>query len=747
MAVVVIVIMFGFIGSDYLQWLGRGRTRHETVAYFLDNLKITNDDLAAAQRELEILKMLRADELLRAQDLRGVLLSELLFSERRPAPALINQIRQTIRTNNYRISDQQISQFYKRSMPGHVYWLLLENEVKLVGLQIPNDDVGSVLGRAVPQLFNGQSYSQLAGAMANQHGVSEELLLATFGKLLTVFHYAQMVCSSEDVTGSQIMHAASRENEAIDVEFVKFDSAVFAKTLPPPNEEIILEHLDKYKKFSPGTITDENPYGFGYKLPDRAGLEYIALKLDDVLPLVTLPTQEETEEYYQKNRERLFTEEVPSDPNDPNSPVVQQTKGYAEVANIISNQLLQNKVISRAEKIIEDARALTEANWKDTDLATVNAEKLKQMAGDYKAAAGQLTEKHKIRVYTGQTGLLSAADMQMDKYLANLYLQGYGYGAARLSQITFAIDELAASELGPFDIPKPRLYENIGPIRDPFSSAFGGPKDFSGQIMALVRIIKAVKAAEPESINETFSTQTLELEPNQPSAGTAAPEPNKADPNSSKGSLEKQKVFSVKEKVAEDLKKLAAMDTTKSKAEEFIALAAKDGWDSALGKFNELYRPLQDENEPNVFVLQSFPNLRRISSAVLQTLTVQSAGSPVAGLMANEYKKQARFVEQLYLLVPPDSNTPAALPLIMEFKPEMSFYCLKGLSVGRLYREDYEKIKARQLFREDQTQAESMAVVHFSPENILNRMKFRKVTEDEGPPEANTPAESGGPSQ
>jgi hypothetical protein len=739
MAVVVIVIMFGFIGSDYLQWLGRGRTRRRTFAYFLDNSKITNDDLTAARQELEILKMLRADGLLRAQDLRGVLLSELLFSERRASPALINHIRQAIRTNDYRVSDKQISDIYKRSMPSHIYWLLLKNEVQQIGLKIPNEDVGSLLGRAVPQLFDGQPYSQLVGAIVNRHGISEELLLTTFGKLLAVFHYAQMVCSSEDVTISQIMHVASWENEVIDVEFVKFDSAVFAKTQSPPGEEKMLIAFESYKKFFPGTVTEENPCGFGYKLPDRVQLEYIALKLDDVSPKVVPPTQEETEEYYQKNREQLFTEEVPSDPNDPNSSPVKQTKSYAEVANIISKQLLQNKIISKAEKILEEAKTLTEANWKDTDteIATASTEQLKQMAGDYKAAAGQLTEKHKIRVYTGQTGLLSAADMQMDKYLANLYPQGYGYGAVRLTQVVFAIDELAASELGPFDVPKPRLYENIGPVTDLFGQVL---KDLSGQIMVLARVIKTVKSSEPESINQTFSTQTLELKPDQ--------EPNEADPNSNKERSEKQNVFSVKEKVAEDLKKLAAMDTTKSKAEEFISLAAKDGWDVAVGKFNELYqqRSPENETEPNVFELQSFPNRRRISGAVLQTLAVQSAGSPMAGLIAIEVKKQAQFINQLYSLVPPDSNSPAALPIIMEFKPDMSFYCLKSLSVNRLYQEEYEKIKARQLFREDQTQAESLAAVHFSPENILKRMNFRQVSEGKEPADANAPAESEGPS-
>jgi hypothetical protein len=735
MAVVVIVIMFGFIGSDYLQWLGQGRTRRQMFAYFLDNKKITNDDLVVARRELEILKILRADNLLRAQDLGGILLGELLFSERRTSPALINHIKQAIRTNDYRVSDKQISDLYTRSMPNHVYWLLLESEIQQVGIRIPNEDVGNLLGQAIPQLFNGQSYSQLVGSLIQQQGISEELILTTFSKLMAMLQYAQMLCSSENVTSSQIMHIASWENETIGAEFVKFDSAIFAESLSPPAEEKMLEHFDRYKKFSPGTVTEENPYGFGYKLPDRVQLEYIALKLSDVSPTVTPPTQEETEEYYQKNREQLFTEQVPSDPNDPNSPLVKRAKSYAEVANIVSKQLLQNKITSKAEKILQEGRTTTEANWKDADaeLTTFSAENLRKMAGDYEDAAKQLTEKYKIKIYAGKTGLLSAADMQTDEHLATLYLQSYGYNPVRLTQVVFAINELSASQLGPSDMPKPRLYENIGPAANPLGQML---KDLSGQIMVIVRVIEAIKASEPEGINQTFSTKTLEFQSIQ--------EPNVADPNSKKESSETQHIYSVKEKVAEDLKRLAAMDTAKSKAEEFIGLATKDGWDIAVSKFNELYRrrSSQNESDPNAFRLQDLANLRRLSGATLQILAVQSSGSPVAALLASERKKQAQFIAQLYSLVPPDSNAPGTLPLIMEFKPDMSFYCLKNLSVNRLWQEDYEKIKARRLFREDYTQSQSLTAVHFSPGNILKRMNFREVDKDKETRDANAPAQS-----
>ena len=759
MAVVVIVIMFGFIGGGTLlqQLSQRATGRHKTIAYFGDNKKITNNDLSLARRELDVLRSLAADVLLRNQDLRGILLGELLFAEQQTSPALINHIRQTIRTNRYRISDKQINDMYRRSVPSNIYWLLLKNEAQLAGIRVPNEQAGELLGQVIPQLFNGQTYSQLIGILRDRYGLPEKQLLAIFSELLAIMQYAQMICSNEDVTSSQITQAVAAEQESIDAELVAFDPTVFASSIENPASSIEQEHFDKYKKFSPSAVSEENPYGFGYKLPDRVQLEYLIVRLDDVRTLVEPPTNQQKEDYYNRNREQLFTEQVPSDPNDPNSPLNQRIKSYAEVSDMISDRLLNDKINSTANRIIQEAKTITEAGLEDTDIepATLTDEQFKEKAGDYKTTAEQLSEKHNCKLYAGRTGLLSPIDMQIDEYLARLYLEGQGQSPVSLAQIVFAVGDLAASELGPFDVRKPRMYENIGPLKDLLGSARFGLLDSSGQIMAIIRVIKTIKAVEPQSIDQTFSTSSLEFDPNQPSTQ-----------NGAEGEDEAENLYSVKEKVTEDLKKLAARDITKSKAEEFIGLAAKDGWDTAIDKFNELYgkQTGQDPNDPNAseisneeksvsepFKLQNLTGLRRISRATLQTLIVQTAGNPAAQFFLNQQKNHRRFVEQLYSLIPQDSNTVDTVPLVIEFKPDMSFYCIKNISVKRITLQEYEKTKAMQIQREDYTQSESLAAVYFNPENILTRMSFRPAPAgnkrdparaDEEPADANTHTES-----
>jgi len=727
MAVVVVVLMIAFIGGSALSNLlrTRGALRRRAVAYFGDNKKITENDLKLAYAELEILKLLRADNVLRSQDLRGILLAELLFSEGRAQAPLINRIKQIIRANQYRISDKQITDIYRRSLPSNVYWYCLEKEAQLAGIRIANDEAGRLLARAIPQLFNGQTYLQRMALLVNRYGIPEAQILATFGKLLAVFQYAQLICSTEDVTSSQVMHVAGFENETTDVEFVKFDSAVFAETGDQPSEEKMLEHFNNYKNFFSGDVSEENPYGFGYKLPDRVQLEYIAVKLDDISPIVTPPTSQETEEYYQKHTEQ-FTESVPQDPNDPNSPLIERTRSYAEVASFISKQLLKDKINSKAESVLQEARTLTESGLQDIEPENVSAEQLKGKAGDYQAAAKELAEKHKIKIYAGQTGLLSAANMQQDEYLRRLYILSRGRDPVRLTQVVFSIEQLQAdtpTSVELIDVQKPKMYENIGLVRD-----------YLGEIMAVVRVTKAEKASEPETLDLSYSKRAFRLD-GDPSLVT--PDPNDERQETSND------IYSIKEKVTQDLKKLAAMDTAKSKAEEFIDLVAKDGWQTTIDKFNQLYgqQAGQEPNNPN-FKPENLTALQRISSKLLEILAVQSAGNPAERSIVNRAKVNRQFIDQLYSLLPPDSNTVDSLPVVMEFKPNLSFYVIKNISVKRLGQQEYEKIKGKHLLTEDHIQTQSLAPVHFNPENILKRMNFRPARKGEKETESATADES-----
>jgi len=707
MAIVVVIIMVGFIGGEYIRQLGKRRAGpDEVVAYIGVDTKITNRDLQTAGMELELLRLVGANEILsnvrlplyNVPNFQPLLLGQLLFADRNSSPGIIEAAKRIAAANRYAISSKQIYDIYRTTVPTHLYWLLLKTEAEQAGVRVPNDAAGRLLAGAIPKLFNGASYSQLIGALVKHRGISEERILTAFAKLMAVIQYASMACSAENITAEQVKQAVSFEGETIDVEYVEFGSAAFAEDQPRPTQEQITAHFERYKSFAADAISDENPYGFGYKLKDLLRLEYIAVKLDDVRGIVKPPTQQETEEYYKKNRTN-FIEQLPSEPNDPNSPLEQRIKNYSEVALSIADKLWQQKINSTAEMILQRGRSVTEAGFENlrTEPAAFSVEQLKQSAGDYNSAAEKLSKDYEIAVYSGQTGLLDVNDVQADSYLGRLFLQSSDLRPIWLFNALFAAEPLGGSELGPFDVPKPRIYENIGPA-----------KDILGKIMLLTRIIEIRKASEPESLEQTINKRRLVFDSPQ----------EKPD-----------EIYSVKEKIVEDLKNLAAMTKARAEAGKFVIQVAELGWDDAIEKLNDDYKQQHalEPDEPNIFKLQTAEKLKRISPSELNAIEARSLGNPQAQLHLATFRKNACFADMLYNLVPADANSLENVPVVVEFKPQMGCYCLKKLLINRFTQDDFEKVKASALYQQDIIASQSIAAVHLNPENILDRMNFRAV--------------------
>lgn len=700
-AIIVVGLMISFVMGTFLQELARRRRpMNKVVAYFGENQEIRQKHLAiSAQSELSILRVLRADQVLRAQqDLQAHLLEQLLFYEPRTAAALSQQFKASIGQTRLRISANQIDEFFeqraRKAAPAELYWLLLRAEAARAGIAVSLDQAKRALTVLIPRLMGGYSYSQVVGSMVNRGSIPEEDILRVFGDLLAVLEYSQTITSNENVTARQLMHTVKADKEKLEAEFVRFGASVFAAQQAEPSDEELVRHFEQYKSFFAGQTAKDNPYGFGYKLPEMAQLEYVVIKLEDVAGLVKPPGEEEKEEYYQTNI-RKFTYEEPLDPNDPDSQKMERTRSYAEVAEHIDQSLRQSRINTKVQMMLNELKDLAEAGFENIELDQMDSEKFEQLAGDYADAAKKVSEKYDIKIYTGQTDLLSAEDFLGDEHLSRLLIVGRGKAVSSLGRVVFAVEELGSSRLGPFDVPKPRMYENIGPVQDS-----------TGQIVALVRIIDAQEPAEPNDINQIYNKKTLVL----------GEEP-----------WQSEKVYSVKEIVAEDIKLLKAMETAESRAQEFVRLAQTDEWDNIIEKFNERYGGPTDPNDYTAkpFRRESHPGMQKISNVVLRTEALHYAGNPLARTLISNLEKRKKFVDRLYSLLPPEKESVENLPLMVEFKPDKSFYVIKSLYRKLVTGPDYEKAKAAAALTEDGIAAGSLALAHFSPENIEKRMNFR----------------------
>lgn len=699
MAVVIIVLMVGFIGGTslqrYLQSRASGRER--VIAYFADGEEIKNQDLLQARNELSILKSLRSDMLLTQYGLNGMLLNELIFSEGKIRPQVFQYINRTIVQNDCLISQKQLAEIYNKEYGSNLYWLLLKKESQKAGIRISKEMAANVLSNTIPQLFQNvrgdASYQNVISAIVNESGVPEEEILSTFSELFSVIQYGRMACSAGDVTENEIRYLVSSRAGSLNAEFVRMDSLNFLNELQSPTEQEISRQFAKYQNTTP-LVTEDNPYGFGYKLPASVQLEYIGVKLSDVEEITAEPTQEDAEQFYRQNRSR-FTEEVPVDPNDPNSETTERQQSYSEVADQIFSHLRQSRINSQAQKILQQAKdsALTPVEEIGKPWEKLTDKDFRENTPDYALIEKNLEDEYGINVFSGKTGLLSGQDIQQGRYLSRLYTSSGNGLTVPLVKIAFSLDKFDIVDLSLYNISEPRLYESFGPLRDR-----------NQEIMTVVRVTRAEKERATKDINHTIDKTLMHL----------------TEANDT--SLLNREV-SVRERVVEDLEKKAGMELASETAANFIANVKQNGWDESLNQLNQQFKDPADANIPNVdvFRLQN-STLRRIAELHIQTIKAQNADNPSIAQIINNIKSRKALSDKMYSLIPADSNSLQDSPAIVEAKPEFAVYVVKDATIDQINRRQFQQNKPMQVFRKDNTITASMSAIHYNPKNIIKRM-------------------------
>jgi hypothetical protein len=696
-AIFVVVLMFVFIGGSALRMSCRyaGPRRSGAVALFGKKSKITLTDINRANRELEILRQTGAQALLRSRDIHGILLDQLLFSENRISPALLSTLQQAIKTNDLRISDKQILDMTKRTETPEIYWFLLNKEALSAGVAVRKEMVQNVLRQILPRMSGGEAYSSVINRFIDR-GISEEEIITAYAELFAVLEYASFACKNEDLTSTQLSQLVNDNLQTMDANFVKVSAELFTDDQAEPDESSISRQFDQYKDYFPGDIREENPYGFGYKLDNRVQLDYIIIKLDDAEKMIEKPTLDELQDYYSLNK-TVFVEQVPIDPNDPNSPTMERPIVFGRVKSYISNKLTTERIARKADEILGRAAKLAAEKYGDNEASELTAEQLRTLAVNYSDIAEKLKKEYSINVYSGRTGLLRFVDIQKDENLSGLFLRPAGTGRMpyAMSRLVFSVGRTESPELALENVQEPKIYETVGPFFDPVI-----------KIAAVARVVDVKQAAVPASLDVTFSPAKIELDKSDTAANNES--------------------YSVRQKVIEDLKTVAAMQTAQEKAKEFLDLAQKEGWDQAIEQYNRQYPPAGPD-EPNNFVLTSWKDLKRPSPDIEETVVVQNRGLVGGHLFVNAHNRDKMILDTLFSLVPVEQATAPQLPVSVEIKPDHSYCCIKSLTINRVDRSEYDRTKALVAFRHNALGGQSLSIVYFKPENILERMNYRLI--------------------
>ena len=715
MAVFVILIMVAFIMPQVLNQLARPHSRGPEKAIWLydTDSKISVNDLRQATSELAVLRGLYIDKFLLSQrDFKYILLGELLFPESVQGSLMSDEIKKVAMQNQFRVSQSRIDDFFSQSRGrSELFWILLKAEAEKAGCATSPKQAGEILKIIVDKMTDGRvDAATLVKNAGSAHQMTEDNCLQAFADVLTIVSYARVATEVEDITEAEMAAAAAIPQEKFSAEFVEFNAKTFADKATEPTEQEIAGQFNKYKDYLPGVMTQDNPFGFGYKQKARVAVEYMIVKLDDVKKLVAVPTEEEAEEFYQQNLER-FAEEIPADANDPNAQPTTRQKSYAEVAGALKDALLNRKINAKATSILSQATEIADAEIIGLDFEKARVEEFKAKVKDYSAASESVAKQNNIKIYTGKTGLLTADDFQLSQSLGSLMMQSQSRIPTRLAKIAFAIEQFGdeAAKLGPYEPAKPKMFASVGPLLDNM-----------GSVMATIRVIDAVKASVPQDVNFSYQRNLPQLSENiQLSENT----------------------YSLKEQVQKDCKNLAAFAVAEQKAQEFMTAVKADGWEKAIKKFNADYQAKAADS--NTFDMQKWADKTRISRWDMEMAKAAMSSSPAAERYINQGIVYGKLIDAFYSQFKGDSPEAANLPLMIKFEPQMSCFAVKSLSRTFAPIESYESKRQEFAYSKDYIIGQSMAFEFFMPDNITKRLNLRSTQKSDDKSDSNSVAEAG----
>lgn len=694
MAVVVVLIMISFVLGAALQQLARrmGQTPDKAI-YKLQNGEISSLDINFAETELAILKALNQPIGLLGLNQQGqvtqrnigwLLLNQMLFPDISRSLNISNTVKMLARQNQLGVSETEIDDFFTQaSINPQINWMLLKHEAKKYGI--------TVTASQTEEMVKMQNAGSRIATLAKNSQMTSEQVYQALADFEEVRMLVGLMTTADNTTISQVKNLISATRETFDQEYVRFSADMFVDQIDQPSEEEIQTHFEKFKNIVPGEISDGNPFGFGYKLPDRVKIEYALVDLEQVEKLIEEVTEEQAEQFYQQNLDRL-TRQVPMDPNDPNSPMTTHTMRYSQVANAIKMQIKQNRINAKAEEIISSIKETAAASYGTLKPGEDDAVAIKEAASPYTEIAEQAKQKYPIEIDTGTTSYVSAVDLGSSSVLGNMALVRGQSSAVSLIRLVFAIEQLSEAEL--YDVKKPALYENIGTVRDG-----------SGQKVGVVRVIDYKKAASPESLDMQVLRDM----------------PLKAD-----AEVEN---FTIREKVVENIKLAKAFEIAVEKANQFLA-SVKDvnDWDATIENFNDDLG-LTDSNETQLS-LETMNRRSRIMQSDIEAAKAMSSGQSFAGAYQKQMQMYKSLFDDIYNLGEND------LPTVIEVKADGGAYVIKSVDISKLNIDEYNQAKLQMALALDDRASQVGALVYLHPENLKQRLNF-EIAQKEDETDAN----------
>jgi hypothetical protein len=181
------------------------------------------------------------------------------------------------------------------------------------------------------------------------------------------------------------------------------------------------------------------------------------------------------------------------------------------------------------------------------------------------------------------------------------------------------------------------------------------------------------------------------------------------------------------------------METAKVRAQELATMAADTSWDDAIVAYNKKYATVEDSNDLTAeaadgeqkITLETINDQLRMSQTDVEMARRFILDNPGMAQRINELIVRNLFINELYAMLPENAESTGTIQKPLVFAPQAACYVIKEVTRKPATINDYLDNKAQTALQLNATESAGLALIHFSPEKILERMDYQSKLEQE----------------
>ncbi len=185
-----------------------------------------------------------------------------------------------------------------------IMFLLLQKEAQKMSITVSNDQLNGMIEN-IPTLKTGDPDR-------------DDDLRAALSQLLLVRQAYERASSAIKITQPMIVQQLAAMGQSLTLNTVELNASQYTSKVPPVSPEQLKAQFDQFAGLLKGAIYADNPFGFGYKFPDRVKIQYISTPRAQVRAFVEANTapgkpkdpyewEVEAQKYYRQNQTEFAT--------------------------------------------------------------------------------------------------------------------------------------------------------------------------------------------------------------------------------------------------------------------------------------------------------------------------------------------------------------------------------------------------------------------------------------------------------